>query len=173
MSSVACPWRDAPPVEALWCRVGEEEEEEEEFDNTCALPRYRSQRCGRENKVTLSFLSLRSPTKMTFLCHRRYPSTVPTSDAHSSPAPEVLSIAARMILFISLMFPSSKSWSPFSCFDTNQYVHRELAKVICLHVTQPGEILPSFGGSALTSSHKVWRMIFNSTLQNIRCVNKL
>ncbi len=52
MSSVACPWHDAPPCggEALWCRVGEEEEEEEEFDNTCALPRYRSQRCGSETK---------------------------------------------------------------------------------------------------------------------------
>lgn len=49
---MACPWRDGPPCggEALWCGVGEEEDEEEEFANTCALPRYRSQRCGRETK---------------------------------------------------------------------------------------------------------------------------
>ncbi len=46
---VSLTWRPPCGGEVLWCGVGEEEEEEE-FDNTCALPRYRSQRCRRETK---------------------------------------------------------------------------------------------------------------------------
>lgn len=60
---------------------------------------------GNQSHAVLPVTSV--STKITFLCHRRYPSMVPTSDAHSSPTPEVLWIAARMILFLSLTFPSS------------------------------------------------------------------
>lgn len=46
---VSLTWQ-TPPVEARWCDAGFGEEEEEEFDNTCALPRYWSHRCRRGPK---------------------------------------------------------------------------------------------------------------------------
>lgn len=46
---VSLTWR-TPPAEVRRCDAGFGEEEEEEFDNTCALPRYWSHRCRREPK---------------------------------------------------------------------------------------------------------------------------